>query len=324
MAETERELIRFEHDEENRDILFTGYDPVWQSDYLTVKDWVDDFGRTFTDVHFLNYTTGGYRQIYALTDSVAAESTGYQIQGKPGDIVTVSGAIIGDSVSGAVVNPMGIYLLMGNGNAGAPTNTDYEPRIGAGVVVLDYVVVDSDTPAGFDGAGFEFTTEIDAAGVEATNVYLMFTQLEQESSSPWRNGILNLSVEVSRLVGGDDPGGDDPGDDEDLPHHDALARVVARNIDAADDLDVIELATLHVQIVEGFVYGYTRGKGFSDDGVPERPLRNVIVMAASKLTYNPEQVSWFRSGEYSERPAQWQGWSLMDLAVLNQYRKRWA
>lgn len=324
MAETERELIRFDHDQDNDDILFTGYDPVTQQDYLTVKDWEDEFARTFYNVPFMQYTAGGWRQIYALTDNVAAESTGYQIQGKPGDIITVSGAIIGDSSNGAVVNPMGIYLLMGTGNAGAPTTTDYQPRIGAGVVSLGHVVVDSDTPAGWDGATFEFTAEIDAPGVDVTNVYLMFTQLEQDASAPWRAGILSLSVEISRLIGGDDPGGEDPGEDEELPHHDALARIVARNIDAAGDEDVIELATLHVQIVEGFVYGYTRGKGFSEDGVPDRPLRNVIVMAASKLTYNPEQVSWFRSGEYSERPAQWQGWSLMDLAVLNQYRKRWA
>lgn len=325
MAEDEeREIIELHHevsssDQGTREISFTGYDPVWQSDYLEVKNWSDDFGRTYLDVPFLKYTVGGYRQIYALTESVAAESTGYQLEGKVGDIVTVAGTVVGDHYSGEIENSVGIYLILGNGNTGAPTGTDFEPRIGAGAVALDHIVVDSSTPSTFAGADFEFTTTIESIDVDNNNLYLLITQLEQDGTTRF-NGFTKLSVTVDRLVV-EEGGGDEL---ESLPHHEALANIVARNIDEAGNESVIELAKLHVELVEGFVHGYTRGNGFDEEGVPERPLRNVIVMAASKLTYNPEQVSWFRSGEYSERPAQWLGWSLMDLSILNRYRKRWA
>lgn len=309
MAETERELIRFEYD----DIELTGYDPAWQSDYLIRRDWTDDFGRQHP-VAFIRSTTAGYRQIYGLTDSVAAESTGYQLQGKVDDEITVTGRMIGDHYSGDLADPIGVYLIMGNGNVGAPTSTDYQPRIDAGNVVLGEAILDSST-----GGDFEITATIESIEVDNANVYLMFCELTMDGGQR-QPGILELAVEVSRVIAEDEP--DEPEDE--LEHHEALARLVVRNIDATDDEDTLALARLHVELVEGFVYGYTRGKGFSSEGIPERPLRNVIIMAASKLTYNPEQVSWFRSGEYSERPAQWKGWSLMDLSVLNMYRKRWA
>lgn len=324
MENQEREIIELHHevstaDQGSRGISFTGYDPAWQQDYLTVKNWSDDFGRMWLNVPFMQYTSGGYRQIWALTESVAAESTGYQLQGKPGDIVTVTGTVVGDHYSATIQNSIGIYLILGNGNTGAPTNTDFEPRIGAGAEVLGHIVVDSNSPSTYAGADFEFTATIESVETENANLYLLITQLEMDAANRM-NGFTKLSVTVDRAVV-EEGGGDDI---EVLPHHTALAELVARNIDEAGNESVIELAELHVEIVEGFVYGYTNGRGFDEEGVPERPLRNVIVMAASKLTYNPEQVSWFRSGEYSERPAQWSGWSLMDLSILNRYRKRWA
>lgn len=100
-----------------------------------------------------------------------------------------------------------------------------------------------------------------------------------------------------------------------------LAARVARNLGREGDAETIALAAEHVEIVMEYARGYTRGRGFNGD-TPSRGIAAVIVAAASKLTSNPEQVSSYQTGDYSERGAVLNGWTLNQLSVLNTYRKR--
>lgn len=114
-----------------------------------------------------------------------------------------------------------------------------------------------------------------------------------------------------------DPGGGTPTETADHP----LAERQAAHIGRAGDREAIELANMHLPVVEAFVHGYTRGRGFTD-GVPAHPLEHVIISAAARLVTNPEQVHQYTTGDYSERPAVLTGWTLAELSILNNYRRR--
>ena len=80
------------------------------------------------------------------------------------------------------------------------------------------------------------------------------------------------------------------------------------------------MAEGHLATVLEYVKGYTRGRGFHGY-VPERPLQAVIVAATGRLVTNPEQVTYYSTGDYSERPATLTGWTLAELQVLRRYRR---
>ena len=80
------------------------------------------------------------------------------------------------------------------------------------------------------------------------------------------------------------------------------------------------MAEGHLATVLEYVKGYTRGHGFHGY-VPERPLQAVIVAATGRLVTNPEQVTYYSTGDYSERPATLTGWTLAELQVLRRYRR---
>lgn len=91
----------------------------------------------------------------------------------------------------------------------------------------------------------------------------------------------------------------------------------------------VAMVTLHVDAVTAYVYGYTRGRGFIPEPgtgvlVPRKDVENVIIAAAARLAVNPRQMSYYTTGDYSERPAVLAGWTLLERAVLNNYRVRWA
>lgn len=120
-----------------------------------------------------------------------------------------------------------------------------------------------------------------------------------------------------------DPGDDNGGDPPPAGEPSDLGKRVAAHLGRAGDEDTELQATAHAEIVTDYVWGYTRGKGFTDD-VPVRPLRSVIVAATARLTGNPEQLSYYVAGDYSEKPAILAGWLLHELAVMNNYRRRYA
>lgn len=115
----------------------------------------------------------------------------------------------------------------------------------------------------------------------------------------------------------------DPGTPETPTLGAPVGELVAAFVGRAGDTLTIAQATVHALIVAEYVKGYTRGRGFVA-GVPVPGLLAVIVSATSRLTANPEQVSYYQANDYSERPAVLAGWTLPELAVLNGFRRRTA
>lgn len=104
---------------------------------------------------------------------------------------------------------------------------------------------------------------------------------------------------------------------------DTLAARVAAHIGRAGDEGAVGTARGHAEIVAAFVHTYTRGRGFNPQGDPHPDVAAVIVTAASRLTTNPEQVITYTAADYSERPAVFEGWSIAEVGVLHEYRRRW-
>lgn len=102
-----------------------------------------------------------------------------------------------------------------------------------------------------------------------------------------------------------------------------LADRIIRHVDQrVDDPDPAEALTArdHAMVVLEYVKGYTRDRGF-EGYIPHRSLQAVIVSAAARLFTNPEQVTYYSTGDYSERPATMTGWTAAELGVLRRYRR---
>jgi len=97
---------------------------------------------------------------------------------------------------------------------------------------------------------------------------------------------------------------------------------VAAFLGRGDDEAFEDLADQHVGLVTQFVKGYTRGQGFGV-GTVEEDVRAVIITATARLVVNPAQVTreeadgWSALGSFN-------GFSLPELAVLHNYRRRTA
>lgn len=125
----------------------------------------------------------------------------------------------------------------------------------------------------------------------------------------------------------EDPEPGTPPTDVKLPVVDTWTRSMALRVAAyigkAGNARMIATAEAQIPTVATFVHGYTRGNGFDSSGrVQDLPLEAVIVSAAARLVVNPEQLWQYSVGDYSERPAVLQGWTLPEIAVLHRYRRR--
>ena len=113
-----------------------------------------------------------------------------------------------------------------------------------------------------------------------------------------------------------------------LADYDALAADLAPRVadylgrltDNAARTRAVTIAATVLPMVAEYVRGYTRGRGYTG-AQPDRALMAVIVAAAARVVANPEQVTYYATGDYSERPATLTGWTLPELAVLRRYRK---
>lgn len=81
-------------------------------------------------------------------------------------------------------------------------------------------------------------------------------------------------------------------------------------------------AFAHLATVTAFARAYTRGRGFTDGGVPADDIATVIVTATSRLLANPTDIQTEQIGSYSIRYGGFQGFNLVEMAVLNNYRRR--
>lgn len=133
--------------------------------------------------------------------------------------------------------------------------------------------------------------------------------------------------------GGTDPGSGDPTTDPE-----EWARLMAADPQAEFVVDALVPRALryvertaddaagsreHVLTVLEYVKAYTRGRGFTGY-IPHRSLAAVIVAASGRLITNPEQVAYYQTGDYSERPAVLAGWTTAELGVLRRFRQVYA
>lgn len=96
-----------------------------------------------------------------------------------------------------------------------------------------------------------------------------------------------------------------------------------------DDPATMSKAEQHVPIVTAFVRAYTRGGGFDGDGTgtgggyyPNQDVAAVITSATARLVQNPSLARSQTTGPYSVSPGILDGFTLPELAVLHQYRRR--
>lgn len=95
---------------------------------------------------------------------------------------------------------------------------------------------------------------------------------------------------------------------------DVLAFLGERDADAAQVDAHVHTATLMVK-------AYTRGRGFTG-GVPAEDVAAVIVSCAARLYRNPTLDRSQQVGPFQTAPGSFHGWSLPELAILHNYRRR--
>lgn len=95
---------------------------------------------------------------------------------------------------------------------------------------------------------------------------------------------------------------------------------VAEFLGGGNDSDLVTLAENHAQVLTNMCLAYTRGVGFTAEGVPNAQIASVIVTAAARLVANPEQIATDVGG-VSTRGG-FNGFNLAELFVLNRYRKQ--
>ncbi len=100
------------------------------------------------------------------------------------------------------------------------------------------------------------------------------------------------------------------------------AQDVAGFMGKADDAHVLDLAGQHLPVVTAMVKAYVRSRGFTDTGEPAEDLALVIIASTARLVTNPEHTIEQTVGQFSVRQAIFNGWTLPELAILHQYRKR--
>ena len=93
---------------------------------------------------------------------------------------------------------------------------------------------------------------------------------------------------------------------------------VATLMGGADEPAVVERCQQVGEVIALFARQYTRGNGFYAEGV-EQDIGAVILTASARLAANPEQLYTQVGGVVTG--AGFQGWTLAEQIVLNQYRK---
>lgn len=73
-----------------------------------------------------------------------------------------------------------------------------------------------------------------------------------------------------------------------------------------------------------YVRAYTRGQGFPGGGtLTDQPeLETVIVSVAARLMSNPQMIAQVSTGPFQQSNMRWDGFTLLEQAVLNRYRIR--
>ncbi len=90
-----------------------------------------------------------------------------------------------------------------------------------------------------------------------------------------------------------------------------------------NDARLQEQADTHVGVMTELVKSYTRGRGFSVDGMVAPDIYGVIVLATARLITNPSQAEREDADGYSATGG-FTGYSLAELGALHAHRRRTA
>lgn len=100
------------------------------------------------------------------------------------------------------------------------------------------------------------------------------------------------------------------------------ATQVAEYLGRGDESDLVALAGVHLPIVTEWVKAYTRGVGFDEVGDPEGPVAAVITAATARLTNNPDGTVTVAVDDYQTRKTVFEGFNLIERAILDGYRRK--
>lgn len=96
---------------------------------------------------------------------------------------------------------------------------------------------------------------------------------------------------------------------------------VAAFLGRSTDTTVVALAGEHLPIVTAMVRAYVQGAGFTA-GIPDDDLAAVIVSSTARYVMNPAGTIAETVGPFSVRYGVFNGWTLPELAIMHQYRRR--
>lgn len=177
-----------------------------------------------------------------------------------------------------------------------------------------------------DGRGnatyFSFT-RVDYPDSDIVGYFDGDTEDTAELAHGWTGDpLVSASTALALTAGGEAPDPEPDPDPEPEPGETtAIGRRVAAFLGQSGNEGLEQLATQHAAVIAAMAESYTRGRGFVD-GEPAAPIAAVIVTATARLLGNPQQTAR-QIGDVSYRGG-FAGWSLAELYVLNNYRKRQA
>jgi len=97
---------------------------------------------------------------------------------------------------------------------------------------------------------------------------------------------------------------------------------VAEFLGAVGDATVVARAESHLPMVTAMVKAYTHGAGFDAVLGPADDLALVIIASTARSVRNPTHNVTEGVDDYQVRLGVFDGWTLPELAVLHNYRRR--
>ena len=98
---------------------------------------------------------------------------------------------------------------------------------------------------------------------------------------------------------------------------------VAAFLGRPEDANLAAVADAHLPHLTNLARAYTRGNGFDINGDPNAEIESVVMLAAARLVPNPAQLTSEDADGYSARGG-FQGWTLTERLVLDNYRRKLA
>ena len=313
---------------------------------LVKEPWTDSYSAagTTTKSWWTNSTPAnnpryGYRDprgnpLYGLQVGQNSEAVQTDIEGvEPGDTVRLylqirSGKLHAGLYRDRLAEPVAGEHMVDTEETGTITADLIVPE-GDGLLWLKLWGLPSAAVEGTRLSKVEPGADDDGLGIFDGNTEDTEERAYQWDGDPYESTSTAVDLLAEPEPGEPEPGEPEPGEPGDDFTGASLVPQVLQfaGIKATDER--VAMVTLHVDAVTAYVYGYTRGRGFIPEPgtgvlVPRRDVERVIVSAAARLTANPRQMNYYSTGDYSERPAVLAGWTLLERAVLNNYRVRWA